>query len=206
MLAGTAVGGDGLPRCSLIEVGEERVGKGDGVGLDLGFGGGRDEGADVGDDSGAAGVEEVLNAGEIRIEGEGASGLRRQRRDGQQVGERIGEAGCAGAGGGERGEGIGVGSDHGAVAIIAALQEDAHERLVVGGAIALRHGGHGVEPENDGAGVHAGHGGERSGAEELAARELLFVFQAGAHWGRLLTDSRRWSGFRTGHKTRVRPW
>jgi len=62
------------------------------------------------DDGGSTGVEEVLHAGEVRVEGEGASTLRRIRSDGQQAGERIGETGSSGARLRERGIGFGVGA------------------------------------------------------------------------------------------------
>ena len=71
-----AVRGDGLPGRGLIEVRKQRGGQGNGVGVDLRFGGGRDQGAGVGDDGGAAGVEEILHAGEVGIQGEGAAALR----------------------------------------------------------------------------------------------------------------------------------
>ena len=175
VLGAAAVGGDGLPRSGLIEVGKQRSRQGNGVGIDLRFGCRRDKGSGVGDDGGAAGVEEVLYAREVRVEGEGTSALRSIRSDGQQAGERVSESGSAGARLRERVVGVGVGGDDGAVAVVAALQKDADQSAIVRSAGSLSHGGEGVEPENKGAGVEARHRSQRCGAEKLAAGLLEFV-------------------------------
>ena len=180
-LAAAEIGGDGLPRGGLIEVREQRIGQRNGVGVDLRFGGGSDQRAGVGDDGGAAGVEEVLHAGERGIEREGAAGLRSLESDGQQFAHGIGEAGRAGARRGECGKGVGIGGDHGAVAVVAALQVDADQGAIVGAAGSLRHGGKRVELEKKRAHVEAGHGGHGGRAEKLPAGLVAFALMAGSY-------------------------
>ena len=87
---------------------------------------------------------------------------------GSRFAERISETRRAGARLREGRERSWVGGDHGAVAIVAALQVDADERVVVGGAGSLRHGGERVELEEKRARGDAGHGGHGSGSEETA--------------------------------------
>ena len=130
-LAAAEIGGDGLPCGGLIEVRKQRIGQRDGVGVDLRFGGRRDQRAGVGDDGGAAGVEEILHAAERGIEREGAAALRSLERDGQQLAHGISEAGRAGTRVRKGGKGFGIGGDHGAVAVVAALQIDADQGAIV---------------------------------------------------------------------------
>ncbi|MDE3201439.1 MAG: hypothetical protein KGN79_11025 [Acidobacteriota bacterium] len=57
-------------------------------------------------ETGAAGVEEILNALQLRIEREGAAALRCLQSDRKKNAERVGEAGRAGARRGEGGKGV----------------------------------------------------------------------------------------------------
>ena len=169
-LAAAEVGGDGLPCGGLIEVREERIGQLDGVGVDLRFGGGRHERAGVGDDGGAAGVEESsARRRERRIEREGAAGLRSLEGDGQQIGQRIGEARRAGASGGESGKGVRIGGDDGAVTVVAALQIDADEGAVVESRCHCAMAASELSSRKKRADIEAGHGGHGGGAKELPA-------------------------------------
>ncbi|AXC15937.1 hypothetical protein ACPOL_6725 [Acidisarcina polymorpha] len=85
------------------------------------------QGADVGHDRGLSIIEERLNVGQIRIEGVVRQGRQRQQR---VLGKRQGAANfrIAGIVGGVEG-------DDGIVGVISPEQEDADERLVVGGAL-----------------------------------------------------------------------
>ena len=92
MLGAAAIRSDGLPRGGLIEMREERSRQRDGVGIDLRLGGGCNQRACVGDDGGAARIEEILQArSRLGIQREGSAALRSLGHDGQQFAQGIGQ-------------------------------------------------------------------------------------------------------------------
>ena len=112
---------------------EQRPGQRSVSRIPLGLGDRFDQGSGVGHQRATAGVKQILYAGEIGIESEGASGLRGSGHDRQQLAHGIGEPLGAVAGLGKSSEGIRIGRNQCAMAIVAALEIDANDGAVVRG-------------------------------------------------------------------------
>jgi hypothetical protein len=111
----------------LVAVGKELGRERDGAGVVLGLGGGVNEGADVGEEGGLAGVEERVEFGDGRVEAPGAT-VGSLGVEGEQAGLRNREVG---AGRGVSGV-VCAGRDDEVVGVVAAVEEEADEGLVVG--------------------------------------------------------------------------
>ncbi len=71
-------GGNRLPCIGLIKMRKQRRGKGGRALVPLILGDRRDQRSGVRDQRSAAGIKEILHAGEVRVQGEGAARLRRE--------------------------------------------------------------------------------------------------------------------------------